>query len=81
MKLETIFKKIEDSHSKYQGEIGRMEAALQDLADFEVAVEYQPSDGFVVGDEHSNLAGLDKCIEIIRNTGKLSHEDYLEHTI
>lgn len=76
MKLDTLLAQLETAHGKYMGKIGSVEQALQDVADFDLSVFYQPSDGFVVCGEHSSNAPLDACIEIVKRKGKLSQEDY-----
>jgi hypothetical protein len=75
--MKKIFKDLVKSHDKYEGAKGGMESYLQEHADFQLSVEYQPSDGFVVVDEYAGNAPLDLCLKLIEDKGSLSHSDYL----
>lgn len=81
-KATALFNKLERSYNSYMSAIGAMESELVNHCEFEddFSILYQPGDGFVI--EHdSNNASLDDCLEIIKEKGYLSIEDYLDLTI
>jgi len=70
------------AHRKYESEIDNLEAKIQEVADFELAIFYQQSDGFVVLHcANGHNAGLADCLKVINEKGFLTEEDYLQHTI
>lgn len=77
MKLTSIIGKLNTAKGKYDGVVGSAEATISEFTDFEARITFQPSDGFVVGDDNTNNAPLDSCIAIILQKGQLTHKDYL----
>ena len=72
--------KLEKAHAKYEMERQAMASMIMEYSDLDVGIEYQPSDGFVVEFESQNTP-LDTCIDIIKEKGELSEEDYFENRI
>jgi len=72
--------KLYRAKSYYDRAIDDMESYLRKFADFDVSVFYQQSDGFVVANDMTNVS-LNYCIEIIRENGKLTYDDYFEGRI
>lgn len=82
MKPKVVINKLNSALGKYNSAIGSIEADLCGKIDFEFAIIYQPSDGFVLLDTaNANNAPLSTCLKIIEEKGHLSHEDYLGHLI
>ena len=72
--------KLEKAHAKYEMERQSMAAMMMEYSDLDLGVEYQPSDGFVLEFDSHNTP-LDTCIDIIKEKGLLSEEDYFENRI
>ena len=76
--VDVAYKKLKESHDKYQFAIKEMTKELTPFIDFPFSVFYQSSDGFIVlHNEESYNAPLKYCLPFIREKGKLSYEDYI----
>lgn len=77
MKQKNLLKILQAAQGKYDGAIGGVEQKLFDKIEFEFAIFYQPSDGFVVLHCGSaKNAPLDLCIKEIEENGVLTYEKY-----
>lgn len=73
---------LNKAHGKYLSAIGDVEELISDKVEFDFSILFQDSDGFVMlNPDGSYNAPLDKCLEIIKNKGVLTTEDYLNETI
>lgn len=78
MIVKRLLDKLEKAHATYESAKGSMESYLADKCEFgeELSVDYQPSDGFVIQYDSDN-APLDSCLDVIKEKGALSHDDFL----
>jgi hypothetical protein len=74
--MKNHLKKLIEAQSKYESAIGNAESDFQDKIDFDYSFQWQPSDGWTIVDGKSNVAPLDSALNIIKQKGKLSHEDF-----
>ena len=69
------------AQNKYQSAIGSVEAEISDKVEFEFSIFWQPSDGFVMGDNEMGNAPISECIKVINKKGCLTHEDFRSECI
>jgi len=82
--MKRLMNKLRNAQSKYCGAIGSVEAEIADKVEFDFNILYQESDGWVmlaeINDDSKN-AGLYFLLEIIKQKGVLTEDDYLKHII
>lgn len=80
MKIST--KKLIAAKSRYDSEVGALEAKIKDKVGFDFSIFHQPSDGFVILNyEKSSNAPLSMCLSVIERTGFLSSDDHTKNSI
>lgn len=75
--IKLLHLKLNTAARKYESANYSLEAALNEFIEFSFFIQHHQSDGLVIvnSDTYEN-APLDKCILIIINDGKLTHEMY-----
>lgn len=76
--MNRLLKKMITAQNKYDGTICSVERELSDKVEFDFSIFWQPSDGFVFCDNNGNNSSFINCIEIIKEKGCLSFEDFRE---
>ena len=82
--MKRLMNKLLNAQFKYDGVIGSVEAEIADKVEFDFNILYQESDGWVMLAEingDSKNAGLDHLLEVIKQKGVLTEDDYLKHSI
>jgi hypothetical protein len=74
--MKNYLKQLNSANGKLSAVIQKIERELSDKIEFEdYSIFYQPSDGFVLEYESHN-APLSLCLDVIKEKGILSFEDY-----
>lgn len=83
LNLDNVESFLHRAQWDYEGRMDIVHILLARYIDFEWFLQWQPSDGWtiVAGEKGVKVAPLSKCIEIIKDKGVLSFEDYLKFTI
>ena len=77
MNNKQIMNKLSKAQSKYQSAVGDIEVELIDKILFDFTVIYQDSDGWCILNAYTaDLAPVQSCLNIIKNKGFLSVEDF-----
>lgn len=75
--MNRLLKKLNTASTKFAKTICNAENELRDKIDFEFSIVDQAGDGFVIEARGDN-APMDKCLEAIKNLGRLDYDTYLE---
>lgn len=77
-KIDATYKKLLESQEQLEFAIAQIDKQLSPFIRFNFTILHQ-TDGFVVlHEEESDVALLKSCINIIREKGRLSYEDYIK---
>ena len=60
---------------------GYVESSIYNKVDFNFSIDHNPADGWIMIDDFSNNASLEPLLNIIKDKGFLSEEDYSAHKI
>lgn len=76
-KINKEYIKLKKTYSDYQSQCRKFQNELSDKIEFDFYVDYQPSDGFVIGhSEECHNAPVFSCLNIIEKKGVLTYDDY-----
>ena len=74
-------KKLKIAQVKYEQAIDDARNKISDKVDFNFSVQWQPSDGWTIVDDNSNVAPMEYVLNVIKSKGRLSYNDFLDGTI
>lgn len=87
-KIDNLINKAYSSYVKYQSSCDSVIMYLTPFfIDFpqeileQLEVDFQPSDGLVISDGDSNVYSLSNIIEIIKNKGVISFDEFKKYSI
>jgi hypothetical protein len=82
--MKRLMNKLQNAQSKYDGVIGSVEYEIFYKVEFDFSILHQASDGWVMLAEiegDSKNAGLDDLLEVIKQKGVLTEDDYMKYSI
>ena len=78
--MDRRLRKLKTAQKKFESVRQPIEAELQELADFELRIDWQLGDGFtLLAIEEEVLVPLSDALEIVKREGRLSVESLWEH--
>ena len=76
-----VLKKLNLAQAKYEKAMGEARNSIADKVDFNFSVQWQPSDGWTIVDDNSNVAPMEYVLSVIKRKGRLSYEDFKDGAI
>ena len=76
-----VLKKLNIAQVKYEMAMGEARKSIADKVDFDFSVQWQPSDGWTIVTDNSDVAPMEYVISVIKRKGRLSYDDFLDGTI
>lgn len=80
-KTDRLVKVLERAQQKLWKAEGDLVSILYAHSDYEIGLDYQPSDGWVATDGKSNVCPLDIVLKEFEETGRVTHEHFLDNAI
>ena len=72
----SLLRTLQVAQSKYNATVGKIEQRLKDKIDFDFSVQWQPSDGWTIVSESSDVAPFEYCMKVIESKGVLSEAEF-----
>lgn len=76
-----VLKKLNIAQANYEKAMDEAKNKLIDKIDFNFSIQWQPSDGWTIVDDNSDVAPICHVLSVIKRKGRLCYDDFRDGTI